>query len=327
MTADSASHVHGIPFDAGGADSAVGRQPLRNLRPLNPLIERLDRILYDHAPLLVAYSGGVDSSYLLAHAVEILGNQVLGVIADSPSLPRQALDEALHNAKAFGASVRVIQTREMHNPNYINNPINRCYFCKLELFERMTSLAQELGFKFLAYGENHDDAALFRPGSRAASELKVLAPLRQTGLTKADIRLLSAERGLNTAHKPAQPCLSSRILTGIPVTTDKLALIEKAEEIVRSQGFSVFRVRYTGTVAGKPQANLVVAPDELPILQQNPEPLLQQLRAAGFGNVSIDPEGYRQHPVARAGHVSTGSREAGPVSYQRDPLKRDSRLN
>ncbi len=251
----------------------------------------LEDVLRRHAPLLVAYSGGVDSTCLLAVAHRTLGERVTGVIADSPSLPRQALAEALEVARGFGARVEVIATEEFSNPDYLINPPNRCYFCKAELFSRMDALARERGLAAIAYGENADDPAHLRPGSQAAEEFAVIAPLRQAGLTKADVRELSRRLGLPTADAPAQPCLSSRIPHGTPVTREALNLVERGEAFLRSLGFRVFRVRYQ---AGSPAGALVqVAPAENALLQARQERLMAGLRAVGFGSVTIDPDGYR----------------------------------
>lgn len=251
----------------------------------------LEDVLRRHAPLLVAYSGGVDSTCLLAVAHRTLGAQVTGVIADSPSLPRQALADALEVARGFGASVEVIATDEFSNDEYLSNPPNRCYFCKAELFSRMDSLARDRRLAAIAYGENADDPAHLRPGSQAAKEFAVIAPLRLAGLTKADVRELSRSLGLPTADAPAQPCLSSRIPHGTPVTREAIELVERGEAFVRSLGFRVFRVRY---VAGRPAGAIVqVAPAEGAALVSQRETLLAGLRDLGFGSVEIDPAGYR----------------------------------
>lgn len=251
----------------------------------------LEDLLRRHAPLLVAYSGGVDSTCLLAVAHRTLGKQVTGVIADSPSLPRQALADALEVAQGFGAKVEVIATEEFSNSEYLSNPPNRCYFCKAELFSRMDSLVRDRKLAAIAYGENADDPAHLRPGSQAAKEFAVIAPLRLAGLTKAEVRELSRNLGLPTADSPAQPCLSSRIPHGTPVTREAIELVERGEALVRSLGFRVFRVRY---VAGDPAGALVqVAPVENAALSLQREKLLAGLREAGFGSVEIDPEGYR----------------------------------
>jgi len=254
-------------------------------------IALLESILRAHAPLLVAYSGGVDSACLLAAAHRALGDQAVGVIADSPSLPRRALQEALAVAAGFGAQVEVVATQEFADDRYLVNPPNRCYFCKAELFSRMDAIAKARNFAAIAYGENADDPAHARPGSQAAAEFAVLAPLKEAGLTKADVREISRAWGLPTADAPAQPCLSSRIPHGTPVTREALALVERGEEFVRSLGFRVFRVRYVdGEAAG---ARVQIAPAEMPALDGQREVLQDGLRRAGFGFVEIDPQGYR----------------------------------
>jgi pyridinium-3,5-biscarboxylic acid mononucleotide sulfurtransferase len=207
-------------------------------------VRQLEERLRAYARLVVAYSGGVDSTCLLAVARRTLGDSVLGVIADSPSLPRRALADALAVARSLGAPVEVIATNEFDNELYTGNPPNRCYYCKAALFATMSGLARERGFSILAYGENADDPAQLRPGSKAAVEFAVVAPLKEAGLTKADVRELSRLYGLPTAEVPAQPCLSSRIPHGTTVTREALGLIEGGEKTVRALGFRVFRVRY-----------------------------------------------------------------------------------
>jgi uncharacterized protein len=200
-------------------------------------------------------------------------------------------------AKSFGANVEVIATAELDDPRYSSNPVNRCYFCKLELFTRMEQVAAERGFAALAYGENADDAFQLRPGADAAREFCVLAPLRIAGLTKAEIRLLSRHHSLPTADVPAQPCLSSRIPHGTVVTSDALAMIEHAEEYVRSHGFSVFRVRYLVRPGDQPVAKLQIAPVEMKKFPSLERDIQEALRAIGFRDLVIDPDGY-QAPAA-----------------------------
>jgi len=264
-------------------DQAAAREKLVKLRAL----------LKEIGPLLVAYSGGVDSTFLLAEAVAILGDRALGVIADSPSLPRLSLAAALSVARSFGAPVEVISTTEIDDPRYASNPVNRCYFCKLELFTRMDRMAAERGFHALAYGENADDAFQDRPCAGAAREFRVLAPLRTTGLTKAEIRFFSRERGLSTADLPAQPCLSSRIPHGTVVTTAALRMIEQAEEYVRSCGFAIFRVRYVAAPSEGPVAKLQIDRFEMDKLHPLEAQIRDALRAIGFSDLVIDPEGYQ----------------------------------
>jgi pyridinium-3,5-biscarboxylic acid mononucleotide sulfurtransferase len=264
-----------------------------NQPALGEKLRELRTILSGTGPLLVAYSGGVDSTFLLAEAAGVLGDRALGVIADSPSLPRSMLADALANAKNFGAQVEVISTAELDDPRYISNPVNRCYFCKLELFTRMHRMAADRGFSTLAYGENADDAQQIRPGSGAAREFRVLAPLRVAGLTKAEIRQLSRERHLPTAEMPAQPCLSSRIPYGTAVTTNALRMIEQAEEYVRSRGFRVFRVRYLEESGSSPVAKLQLDPTEMSQLPPLEAQIREAVRAIGFRNLVIDPDGYQ----------------------------------
>jgi uncharacterized protein len=252
----------------------------------------LRSILNAHRPLVVAYSGGVDSAYLLAEAHAQLGDDVLGVIADSPSLPRAALANALALAERFGVRVEVIETEEFNNPEYTANPPNRCYFCKAELFTKLDALAQQRRFRGIAYGENADDVSQVRPGRKAAEEFAILAPLRDAGLTKSEIRKLSRDLGLPTADAPAQPCLSSRIPWGTPVTIDALAMVERGEAAVRALGFQVFRVRHLATGDG-PRARVQIAPVEMTRLATIQPQLEAGLLAAGYRSVEIDPEGYR----------------------------------
>lgn len=257
---------------------------------LEQKMEALNANLRAHAPLVIAYSGGVDSAYLLAVAHEVLGEKALGVIADSPSLPREALREALALAQQIGAPVEVVATEEMQDERYVSNPLNRCYYCKAELFAKLDQLARERGFAAIAYGENADDAHHFRPGRQAADEFAVIAPLKDAELTKSEIRAHSRELGLPTADAPAQPCLSSRIPHGTPVTTEALAMIERGEAFVRSLGFQVFRVRHLAE-AGGARARVQIAPQEAARLAE--VNLIPGLLAVGYEAVEIDPAGYR----------------------------------
>ncbi len=195
-------------------------------------------------------------------------------------------------ARSAGARVDVIKTNEMQETNYTSNPINRCYFCKAELFKKLDALAQDRGFRVIAYGENADDAQQIRPGRSAAAEFQVLAPLKDVGLTKIEIRLLSRRMNLPTADAPAQPCLSSRIPHGTPVTIAALGMIEQAEALVRSFGFRVFRVRHQ-VEAERARARLEIAPEEMGNIPSLAPSLQTALRGDGYTEVLIEARGYR----------------------------------
>jgi pyridinium-3,5-biscarboxylic acid mononucleotide sulfurtransferase len=254
--------------------------------------ETLCDLVRKSAPLVIAYSGGVDSTFLLAVAAETIGHGCLGVIADSPSLPRRALADALQLARQIGAQIAVVATDEMSDPNYTSNPINRCYFCKTELFRKLDALARERRFRAIAYGENTDDAHQVRPGRQAAKAFRVLAPLREAGLTKSEIRALSRAMNLPTADAPAQPCLSSRLPHGTPVTAAALGMIERAEAAVRRFGFRIFRVRHL-VQGDRLRARVEILPSEMPRIAQIGESLLADLHGVGYDEVELDPHGYR----------------------------------
>ncbi|MCE0497516.1 MAG: ATP-dependent sacrificial sulfur transferase LarE [Methylacidiphilales bacterium] len=258
-------------------------------------LEKLRSLLTGYGSCLVAYSGGVDSVFLARVAHEVLGGRALAVIADSPSLPRRELQEALDIAREFSFPVRVIQTKEFANDNYTSNPANRCYFCKHELFEQLTPLARAENFAVIAYGENASDTGDYRPGAQAATEFQVRAPLKEAGLTKMEIRELSAQLGLPTADKPQMACLSSRVPYGEPVTPEKLRMIERAEDALRDLGFCEVRVRHHES--GKQNlARIELAPVEIPALLVDGafSKVAETLRQIGYAHVTLDLQGYRR---------------------------------
>lgn len=240
--------------------------------------------------VIIAYSGGVDSTFLAVVATRALGPRALAVTADSPSLPRRRLAEAIACAREFGIAHRVIATDELRNPAYAANGPDRCYHCKLALFERLLALARAEGYAAVLDGSNLDDRADHRPGAEAARRLGVRSPLQELGFTKADIRAASRVLGLPTADAPASACLASRIPYGAPITAETLARIERAEDALGDLGFRQLRVRAHGEVA-----RIEVAPEEIARLL---EPAVRRaaheaVRACGFRYVALDLLGYR----------------------------------
>lgn len=252
--------------------------------------KNLEDLIRTWPSALVAYSGGVDSAFLLWIAHRILGSKVTGILGDSPSLPRSEHSAALAFARKHALPVEVLKTLELDDPSYAANPPNRCYFCRSELFQRMEELARIRHVAVLAYGENFDDSREVRPGRAAAGEFSVAAPLRDAGLTKAEVRALAKEAGLEVAEKPASPCLSSRLAPGLAVTLDRLAAIEKAEEAVRRHGFRIVRVRHLGE-----KALVQVSPEETSRLKdiRLQSQITRELTAGGFSQVEFDPIGYQ----------------------------------
>ena len=240
--------------------------------------------------LLVAYSGGTDSAYLAFAAREALGQRMLAVIADSPSLPRKELAEALAFAERHRIPVQVLQTRELEKPEYARNDAQRCFHCKDELFMQMEDARLRLGFRHLAYGMNMDDRGKFRPGQRAAELHGALAPLVDAGLSKAEIRMLAREAGLSLADKPASACLSSRIEYGRAVTAENLAQVEQAEDALHALGFPQVRVRHHGELA-----RVEIAREDLAraLTLTVLDAMTDALRRAGFVYVTLDMQGYR----------------------------------
>jgi pyridinium-3,5-biscarboxylic acid mononucleotide sulfurtransferase len=254
-------------------------------------LDRLRDILRDTGGCAVAFSGGVDSSLLLTVAHEVLGDRALGVIATSSTYPEREFLRAHAFVRERGIPYVVISSEELDIPGYRENPANRCYFCKRELFEKVGEQARAHGLERVADGSNADDASDYRPGMNAARELGVLSPLRDAGLTKNEIRTLAREvYALEVADKPAMACLASRFPYGSLITREKLSQVERIEEYLEHQGLRVFRARHHGEVV-----RLELGPEEMRKIME-PElrgRIAAMAREQGFGYVTMDLEGYR----------------------------------
>ncbi len=254
-------------------------------------IDVLRANLREYNRVIIAYSGGVDSAFLLRVAREELGERAQAMIGVSPSLLPEEHEAAKSLAAQIGAPLREVETHEIEDANYASNPTNRCYFCKSELWSVLQRVAQSEGFDAICDGTNTDDAREWRPGSQAGAEHLVRSPLREAGLSKDEIRELSRDLGLPTWDKPAMPCLSSRIPYGQPVTREALHRVGRAEVWLRERGLREVRVRHF-TENEKPQARLEVAPAELPRMFEFYAEAAAQLRGLGFESVLLDLEGY-----------------------------------
>jgi uncharacterized protein len=269
--------------------------------------KRLIAILKAYERLVVAFSGGVDSTFLLAATQEALGDRVTAVTADSPIHSRREIREALETAKALGVKHIVVPFAEMTAPGFAANPPDRCYSCKQIIFSEIIRIAASMGVERVAHGVNLDDLGDYRPGLKAAEEMGVVAPLADAGLSKVDIRALSRRMGLATWNKPSMACLASRIPYGRPITPGVLKMVEAAEEILQGLGFSGCRVRHHGDVARIEMAARDVSRAARSAVRSQ---ILKGLKDIGFTHVAVDLEGYVQGSLNRAltGKGAEGSR-------------------
>jgi uncharacterized protein len=257
---------------------------------LRSLVRSLEKVV-------VAFSGGVDSALVLALATEELGEHAFGVTARSESLAERELDGALSFARAVGAHHEVLETRELDDPSYRSNPVDRCYYCKRELYGKLAAIARERGAKWIVDGFNRDDEGDWRPGRKAAAEYAVRSPLAEAGFGKAEVRELAKRMGLEVWDKPALACLSSRFPYGTPITLELLQQVDRAEQAVHDAGIRVCRVRHHGEVA-----RVEIPLEEVATIVADGvrERVVAGVRSAGYRYVSLDLGGYVSGNLNRA---------------------------
>jgi len=258
---------------------------------INQKKEHLLSIIKEYGSLLVAFSGGVDSTFLLAVAREALKDNLAAVTSKSPVHPLREHQAAADFAKNLGVDHLIIQSREMSRPDFLVNNKDRCYICKKYIFEDLLKIARDKGIEYVAHGANIDDLQDFRPGFAAADEMEIKAPLVDAGLTKDDIRTLSMEMNLATWNKPSMACLATRIPYGTPITKKALNMVEQAEYIILDLGFTACRVRLHGTTA---RIEIDSGEIEKMLDPGRRSAIIEKLKEIGFSHISVDLEGYRQ---------------------------------
>jgi pyridinium-3,5-biscarboxylic acid mononucleotide sulfurtransferase len=264
--------------------------PLLSKKMVQEKLTQLQALFREMDRALIAYSGGIDSTLVAKIAQDVLGDRALAVTAVSPSLLPEDLEDAKIQAAEIGIAHRLVETDEMENPNYTSNPVNRCYFCKSELYDTLKPLAQDLGYGYTVDGVNADDLHDYRPGIQAAKERGTRSPLAEVGLSKLEVRELSKFLGLSCWDKPAQPCLSSRFPYGEEITIEKLRRVGQAERYLRNLGLTTLRVRSQGgTAKVELPANQIQSFVQTTDLSQ----LIEAFQSYGFIYVTLDLEGFR----------------------------------
>ncbi|MGK7917613.1 MAG: ATP-dependent sacrificial sulfur transferase LarE [Prochloraceae cyanobacterium] len=263
---------------------------------LEKKLEQLKTIFREMERALIAYSGGIDSTLVAKIASDVLGDRALAVTAVSPSLLPEELEDAKIQAATIGIAHEIVETREMDNPNYTSNPVNRCYFCKSELHDRLKPLAIERGYPYVIDGINADDLKDYRPGIQAAKERGARSPLAEVGISKMEVRQIAKQLGLPWWDKPAQPCLSSRFPYGEEITIAKLQRVGRAEVYLRQQGYQNIRVRSQGDTA-----RIELLPEQIKhfVLNTDLSELVSTFQKYGFVCVTLDLEGYRSGKLNR----------------------------
>jgi len=268
--------------------------------------EKLKNILQEMGGVLVAFSGGVDSTFLLKTAHEVLGKNVLAVIASSETYPQKEREEAIRLAQKFYIRYKVIETKELESSDFANNPPQRCYFCKKELFSKLKDIAEAEGIPYILDGSNYEDTADFRPGTKAAEELGIRSPLKEVHLGKSEIRQLSKRSSLPTWNKPSLACLASRFPYYTKIDTKNLKQVAQAEECLRKLGFAQVRVRHHGQIA-----RIEIEPPEFPKITEKKvrEAVIKNFKKFGYIYIALDLAGFRSGSMNEPLNLASGKKQ------------------